>query len=68
MLRTERAPAGLKHTARRAFLMEIDEAYCDVIVERWQNLTGRKAELLSPGPGLHHPGKQKTRNPRHSES
>jgi DNA modification methylase len=29
---------------RRAFLMEIDPAYCDVIVTRWENFTGRKAE------------------------
>jgi DNA modification methylase len=28
---------------RRAFLMEIDRAYCDVIVTRWQNYTGKKA-------------------------
>ncbi len=28
---------------RRAFLMEIDPAYCDVIGTRWQNFTGRKA-------------------------
>ena len=28
---------------RRAFLMEIDGAYCDVIVQRWQNFTGEKA-------------------------
>jgi DNA modification methylase len=28
---------------RRAFLMEIDPAYCDVIVARWQNYTGKKA-------------------------
>ncbi len=28
---------------RRAFLMEIDPAYCDVIVTRWQNYTGKKA-------------------------
>ena len=28
---------------RRAFLMEIDPAYCDVIVERWQNFTGQQA-------------------------
>jgi hypothetical protein len=26
--------------------MEIDPAYVDVIVERWQNLTGRKADRL----------------------
>ena len=29
---------------RRAFLMEIDPAYCDVIVERWERATGKKAE------------------------
>jgi DNA modification methylase len=23
--------------------MEIDPAYCDVIVQRWENLTGQKA-------------------------
>jgi DNA modification methylase len=33
-----------EQTGRRAFLMEIDPLYCDVIVERWQNFTGRKAE------------------------
>jgi len=29
---------------RQAFLMEIDPAYCDVIVTRWQDFTGQKAE------------------------
>ncbi|MCR9074968.1 MAG: DNA modification methylase [bacterium] len=29
---------------RSALLMEIDPAYCDVIVTRWENLTGKKAE------------------------
>ena len=28
---------------RRAFLVEIDPAYCDVIITRWQNYTGKKA-------------------------
>ena len=37
--------AAAEQTGRRAFLMEIDAPYCDVIVERWQNLTGAKAIL-----------------------
>jgi DNA modification methylase len=32
-----------EQTGRRAFLMEIDPLYCDVIVQRWENFTGRKA-------------------------
>jgi DNA modification methylase len=32
---------------RKAFLMEIDPPYCDVIVARWEKFTGRKAERLS---------------------
>jgi DNA modification methylase len=28
---------------RRAFVMELDRAYCDVIVDRWQRFTGRSA-------------------------
>ncbi len=28
---------------RRAYLMEIDPAYCDVVVTRWQNFTGQTA-------------------------
>ena len=30
---------------RRCFGMEIDPAYCDIIVKRWENLTGEKAVL-----------------------
>src|SRR5262245_52715017 len=37
-----------EHTGRRAFLMEIDPPYCDVIVQRWENLTGKKAERSRP--------------------
>ncbi len=32
-----------EQTNRRAYLMELDEAYCDVIVTRWQSATGREA-------------------------
>ncbi len=31
-------------TKRNAFLMEIDDLYCDVIVMRWEKLTGTKAK------------------------
>lgn len=39
---------GCEQTGRHAFLMELDQAYCDVIVERWEKFTGRKAERI-PG-------------------
>lgn len=29
--------------------MELDEKYCDVIVKRWQDFTGREAVLESSG-------------------
>jgi DNA modification methylase len=32
---------------KTAFLMELDPKYCDVIVERWEKLTGQKAELVN---------------------
>ncbi|GIK15666.1 MAG: hypothetical protein BroJett003_06300 [Planctomycetota bacterium] len=35
---------GAEQTGRRAFLMELDPLYCDVIVQRWEKFTGRKAE------------------------
>jgi DNA modification methylase len=35
---------GAQQTGRKAFLMELDALYCDVIVQRWENFTGRKAE------------------------
>ncbi len=33
-----------EQTGRRAFVMELDQAYCDVIVQRWEQFTGEKAE------------------------
>ncbi len=33
-----------EQTGRRGFLMELDPLYCDVIVERWEQFAGRKAE------------------------
>jgi len=35
---------GCEQTGRHAFLMEIDPLYCDVIVRRWEEFTGQKAE------------------------
>ena len=35
-----------EQTGRRCFGMEIEAGYCDVIVRRWQDLTGGKAVLL----------------------
>ena len=34
-------------TGRRARLMELDPAYCDVIVRRWQSFTGKDAVLAT---------------------
>jgi DNA modification methylase len=36
-------------TERRAFLMELDGPYSDVIVTRWQNATGKQAVLEGDG-------------------
>ncbi|KAA5541896.1 chromosome partitioning protein ParB [Roseiconus nitratireducens] len=36
-----------EQTDRQAFLIELDPMYCDVIVERWETFTGRKAERQS---------------------
>jgi DNA modification methylase len=38
-----------EQTGRRAFLMEIDALYCDVIVQRWQDFTGKKAQRSAAG-------------------
>ena len=35
-----------EQNGRDAFLMELDPRYVDVIVDRWEKLTGQKAELL----------------------
>jgi DNA modification methylase len=40
---------GAEQTGRRAFLMELDPLYCDVIVQRFEKFTGKKAERV-PAP------------------
>ena len=38
-----------EQTGRQAVLMELDPPYCDGIVNRWEEFTGKKAERI-PGP------------------
>lgn len=35
-----------EQNGRIAYLMELDEHYCDVIIQRWENLTGQTAERI----------------------
>jgi len=35
-----------EQTGRKAYLMELDELYCDVIARRWEAFTGKKAERV----------------------
>ena len=35
-----------ENSKRKCFTMELDPLYCDVIINRWQNLTGLKAKKM----------------------
>ena len=35
-----------EETNKNCLMMELDPKYCDVIVKRWENFTGKKAELV----------------------
>ena len=32
---------------RTCYMMELDPGYCDVIIDRWEQFTGKKAALLA---------------------
>jgi DNA modification methylase len=36
-----------EQTGRRAFLMELDTLYADIIVQRWEKFTGKKAQRIA---------------------
>jgi DNA modification methylase len=40
---------GAEKTGRICYVMELQDKYCDVIVRRWQQLTGKKAVLDGDG-------------------
>lgn len=46
-------------TGRVSRLMELDSKYCDVIVKRWQDFTGKKATLESTGQLFDEVGKKR---------
>ena len=37
---------AVEQTGRKAFLMELDPLYCDVIVQRFEKFSGKKAERV----------------------
>lgn len=37
-----------EQTGRRCYTMELDPKYCDVIIKRWEQLTGEKAVKIAP--------------------
>jgi DNA modification methylase len=36
-----------EQTGRRAYLMELDALYADVVVQRWEKFSGRQAERIA---------------------
>ena len=36
-----------EQNGRNAYVMELDPKYCDVIIHRWEKLTGEKAKRTS---------------------
>lgn len=46
-------------TGRRCYGMEISPAYCDVIVRRWEEFTGKKAKLAATGDSFEQTAKRR---------
>jgi DNA modification methylase len=38
---------GAEKTGRACYTMELQEKYCDVIIKRWEDFTGNKAEMIT---------------------
>ena len=38
-----------EQTGRKCYMMELEPHYCDVIISRWEQLTGKTAQLITPG-------------------
>lgn len=51
-----------EQTGRRCFSMECDPVYADVIVRRWEEFTGQRAERIKDGVVDAEEGKEKDRN------
>ena len=51
-----------EQTGRKAYLMELDPLYCDVIVQRFETFTGKKAKRLRSGETVR-PPKKRQRQP-----
>jgi DNA modification methylase len=43
-----------EQTGRNCFAMELDELYCDVIVKRWEEFTGKKAKRICAESEVNH--------------
>ena len=39
--------ASIKHNIKEFVGMELDTKYCDVIIERWEQFTGQKANKIT---------------------
>ena len=35
-----------EHLKKQCFMMELNPKYCDIILQRWENLTGKKAQKI----------------------